>query len=62
MALFSIDDFSTKEGQEKIIKFLNYIDGWSRGMSEQITDLTEVNQDALIAKGKVYAKPENLGR
>lgn len=61
MDIFTVNDFSTPQGQEKIIKFLNFLDQKTRGYDEQLTDLVTACQPELIAMGKAYAKPENLG-
>jgi len=58
--LFSLEDFSSKEGQERIINYLNWTMGKFRGVDEHLRDLTYASQEKLIQMGKAYAKPENL--
>jgi hypothetical protein len=58
--IFSLEDFSTPEGQKKIVTFLNFLDQWQQGVNEQLRDLVFANQEKLIQMGKAYAKDENL--
>ncbi len=58
--IFTPNDLTTSEGQEKIADFLNNLLRWRKGVDETFTDLIVVNQESLIKNGKAYAKSENL--